>query len=190
MAFFSGFAFWKCGSRKVYAVRLSSSTRAKRTAKSKAKAALSSVFDVSDDSEEDFMIPSKKSRGEIEIVRSDIAEIKSLVTDILQINQILPLPLGVIKMIKDAFMCKICHETPMKPPIIATKCCSSLLGCEVCVNTWYDGAQGLTKKCPHCNEARGYAFTHQFKGLDDFLSGIGQLMTNENSHQDNNDDEQ
>ena len=57
----------------------------------------------------------------------------------------------------------------MKPPIIATKYCRSLLGCEECVIIWYNGVHGLGKKCLHCNEPRGYAFTFQFKGLDDFI---------------------
>ena len=47
-----------------------------------------------------IMIPSKKPRGGIKIVRSDIRETKSMVSDLLQVNQILSLPLGVT----DAFM--------------------------------------------------------------------------------------
>lgn len=45
-----------------------------------------------------------------------------------------------------------------------------------CVNTWYDSVNGLTKKCSHCNEARGYAFTFQFKGLDDVLTGMRKVL--------------
>lgn len=66
--------------------------------------------------------------------------------------------------------------TPMKPPIIATKCCSSLLGCDECVNSWYDSVNGLSKKSPHCNEPRGYAFTSLSKGLDDFLTGMRKVL--------------
>lgn len=180
MSFISGLAFWKCGSRKLYAARFSNNTRmpSKRAAKSKRKATYTSCFEVSDDSDEDFT--SKNPRGfnqrDIQFVNSEISEIKSMVSDILQVNQILSLPLGVVKLLRDAFMCKICHVTPMKPPVIATRCCSSLLGCEVCVNTWYDGAEGLSKKCPYCNEPRGYAFTFQFKGMDEFLVGVRDLV--------------
>lgn len=149
MSFISGLAFWKCGSRKLYAARFSNNTRvpSKRAAKSKRKATYTSCFEVSDDSDEDFT--SKKPRGfnqrDIQFVNSEISEIKSMVSDILQVNQILSLPLGVVKLLRDAFMCKICHVTPMKPPVIATRCCSSLLGCEVCVNTWYDGLKVLVR---------------------------------------------
>lgn len=63
MFYFAGLAFWKCGSRKLYAVRVISNSRAslKRSAKSKAKANCISYYDISDDSDEDF-IP-KRSRG-------------------------------------------------------------------------------------------------------------------------------
>lgn len=57
--------------------------------------------------------------------------------------------------------------TPMKPPIIATKCCSSLLGCDECVNSWYDSVNGLSKKSPH---------TSVSKGLDDFLTGMRKVL--------------
>lgn len=99
-----------------------------------------------------------------------------MVSDRLKVNQTLSLPLGVVKLLRAAFICKICHATPMTPPVIATKCCNTLLGCEECVNAWFDGADGLSKKCPHCNEPRGYASTFQFKGIDQFLVGVRALI--------------
>ena len=106
------------------------------------------------------------------MVNSQISEVKSMVCDILKVNQTLSLPLGVVKLLRDAFICKICHATPMMPPVIATKCCNTLLGCEECVNAWFDGADGLSMKCPLCNEPRGNASTFQFKGIDEFLVGV------------------
>ena len=38
-----------------------------------------------------------------------------MVIDIKQVNQILSLPIGVVKLLRDAFICKICHVAPMKP---------------------------------------------------------------------------
>ena len=99
-----------------------------------------------------------------------------MVSDIMQVNQVLSLPIEVVKLLWDAFMCKICHVTPMKPTLIATKCCSSLLGCEECFNAWYEGVDRLSKKCPYCNEPRGYAFTFQFKGMGEFLVGVRDLL--------------
>ena len=138
-------------------------------------------MDITDDSDEEF-IPKKRrdcKNGDYPLVISGITEIKSMVSDILQVNEMMSLPIGVVKLVRDAFMCKICRVTPMDPPIIATKCCNSLIGCEVCVNAWYDGADGLSKKCPHCNEPRGYANTFQFKGMDEFLAGMRNLIRHE-----------
>ena len=100
MLYFAGLAFWKCGSRKIYAVRVISNTRAplKRSAKSKAKANCTSYYDISDNSDEEFT--PKRSRGvnhgDIrQMVNSQISEVKAMVYDILKVNQTLSLPLGV-----------------------------------------------------------------------------------------------
>ena len=92
-----------------------------------------------------------------------------MVIDIMQVNQILSLPIGVVKLLRDAFICKIYHVAPMKPLLIATKFFRSLFGCKECTNAWYEGVDGLSKKCLYCNEPKGYAFTFQFKGMDEFF---------------------
>ena len=92
-----------------------------------------------------------------------------MVIDIMPVNEILSLPIGVVKLLRDAFICKIYHVAPMKPLLIATKFFRSLFGCKECTNAWYDGVDGLSKKCLYCNEPKGYAFTFQFKGMDEFF---------------------
>lgn len=147
---------------------------------------ISTPYYISDDSDEDF-IPAKvrpSNKADLEKLKSEVGEIKSMVRDILQVNQIIALPIGVVKIIKDAFMCKICHITPMKPPVIATTCFNGLLGCEKCVNRWFAGSDSLSKKCPFCNEPRGYASTFQFKGLDEFLVGVQEILKTEGNHTD------
>ena len=62
LCFFVGLSFWNCGSRKIYAVRVTTHVPLKRPAKSKAKASYSSCYDISDDSDEDFT--PKKTRGD------------------------------------------------------------------------------------------------------------------------------
>lgn len=183
---FAGLAFWKCGSRKIYAARVINNTRAslKRLAKSKARGTSTSCYDISDDSDEDFTPKKNRSDNheEIQNVSYQINEVKSMVNDILKVNQILSLPIGVVKLLRDAFKCKICLSTPINPPVIAAKCCSSMIGCEECVNHWYDGPEGLSKKCPHCNKPRGYASTFQFKGINEFLVGVkGLIKSDENN---------
>ena len=50
-----------------------------------------------------------------------------MVIDIMQVNQILSLPIGVVKLLRDAFICKICHVAPMKPLLIATNALGACL---------------------------------------------------------------
>ena len=123
----------------------------KRSVKAKATYLSQAASDISDGSDDDFV--SKKSNKKFKateteqdfhLMKRDISDVKYMVTEMLEVNKSLPLSLGITKLVKDAFQCKICHETPMKPAIIATKCCSSLLGCKECVNIRYDGAHGLS----------------------------------------------
>ena len=60
-------------------------------------------------------------------MKDEISIVKHMVTEMLEANKSLPLPLGITDGVKDAFQCKICHETPIKQAIIKTKYCSSLL---------------------------------------------------------------
>ena len=140
---FKGLSFWKCGSRKIFALIRDENVRVptKRSAKAKATYLSQAASDISDGSDEDFV--SKKSNKkfrttetdhDFHLIKRDISDVKYMVTEMLEVNKSLPLSLGITKLVKDAFQCKICHETPMKRAIIATKCCSSLLGCEECVN--------------------------------------------------------
>ena len=76
----------------------------------------------------------------------------------------------------DAFMCKICHNLPMKPPLIYMKCCKAILGCELCVNKWYSGDEALTKVSPLCRNARGYNETAQILSFDDFIGDVEVLL--------------
>ena len=114
----------------------------KRSAKSKAKAKFSSCLEMSDDGDEVYTCISKKPRdlNQDDIQIAQISDIKSMAGDILQVNHILSLPLGVVELVRDAFMCNICHNTPMKPQVISTKCCNSMLGCR---NVLISGTMGL-----------------------------------------------
>ena len=140
--------FWKCRGRRIYAFRVNSNILAslKRSAKLNAKAISSSYYDVSNDSHED---PTpKRSRGvnhgDMQIVNSQINGVKSMVCDILKSC---PCRLiGVVKVLRDIFMCKICHAMPMKAPVNATNCCNTLLDCKECVMTWFDGADVSTRQ--------------------------------------------
>ena len=95
---------------------------------------------------------------------------------LIEVNKFLSLPPSVVKLVCDAFKCKVCLKAPINPPVIATRCCNVLLGCSHCINTWYSGDEALNKTCPNCREPRGYPQTFQFKGIDDFLTGFSNIL--------------
>ena len=88
-----------------------------------------------------------------------------------------PVPAGLRILLQDSLKCKICHITPLQPPIIFAKCCKSILGYERCVDEWYaDG--GLSKNCPGCRGPRGLAETVRLHGLDDLVKGLHLVKNN------------
>ena len=108
--FISGLKFWKCASRKLYAVARKHELRTNSRSYNS--------MDITDDSDEEF-IPQKRrdcKNGYNPLVISGKTEIKSMVSDILQVNEMMSLRIGVVKLVRDAFMCKICRVTPMDPP--------------------------------------------------------------------------
>ena len=117
----------------------------------------------------------------VDSVSSRLDLSNNMLKEITTVSSALPLPIKVIKLVNDAFKFKICLKLPMHPPIIGTRCCNTLLGCADCINNWYSGDEGLSKTCPNCREARGYAQTFQFKGIDEFLEGFRTILYNENS---------
>ena len=54
-----------------------------------------------------------------------------------------------------------------------------ILGCQLCVDTWYRGAEGKMKKCPICRNERAYPETAMLKGFDEFLQAIAPILGKE-----------
>ena len=54
---------------------------------------------------------------------------KEAIKDILHLNEKSKLSMGLQWLIRDTF--QICLAIPIKPPIIMSKCCKSVIGCEV-----------------------------------------------------------
>ena len=49
------------------------------------------------------------------------------------------LPPGLHTLLHDTLKCNICQSSPIRPPVMFTRCCKSILGCERCVDSWYSG---------------------------------------------------
>ena len=169
--FNQGLGFWKCPRRKYYAVLrkdLSSDPSSNNV--------------IISDSEDDFEPRKKRARKDdkpLQIIQQDISEIKEQITDFMSLSTDLKIPLALRRIVRDTFKCRICHRVPIKPPLIITKCCKTILGCEVCVNSWFSGTDALTKNCPTCRTDRGYNETMLLRGLDDFLAQIRSVIQTE-----------
>ena len=106
----------------------------------------------------------------------EMRDLKKVVTDSFTLTKECKIPLPLLRMMRDSFKCKICHNIPCKPPLIVSRCCKIIIGCESCINSWYSGPEALTKSCPCCRHERGYNETMTLRGLDDFLVHMQQLI--------------
>lgn len=169
---FLGLKFWRCPSRKVYAIPVIPSKR--------------KLVDSSDDSDVGGSTSEKKFskqlkelnmlKGAVTNVQEELSECHNILKEVVEISKPIPIPLPLMKLTKDAFKCSVCLSFPITPPVIATTCCETIIGCSKCINNWYSGDDGLDKSCPKCRGQRGYAHTFQLKGIDDFLVGIKKML--------------
>ena len=146
------------------------------------------VIRVDSDSDHEIQVP-KKMREER--LLKEIKEMRSDLSAILSVSKGMKLPPGLFKQLSDTFKCHICHSTPMKLPVIFTRCCKRILGCEECVDTWFGGGQG-GKTCPLCRADRAYTETCRLNGLDGFISTIRPLLAtdeDESGEPDSNSDD-
>ena len=114
----------------------------------------------------------------LENINKSISDLKQDVSQILQVNKEMNVPLGLYKALSDVLKCKICHSIPMKPLLIYMRCCKSIVGCEECINMWYNGEDALTKPCPLCRQDQGYNETLRILGFDDFSATAAKIFTN------------
>lgn len=131
-----------------------------------------------------YKLNSRKVEASLEQIQStlgdtadDTVAIKEMLSKVLTLATDSNLPIALKVLLQDTFKCAICTGVPIKPPVIATKCCRSILGCEACVNGWFSGDDACTKMCPKCRGERGLAETMRLHGLDDFLLEIQKIFS-------------
>lgn len=133
-------------------------------------------MDHSSDDESDASSTTRHKKPKlIESIALDVATIRDTVTDMMTLTPNRNLPLGLKRVVHDSFKCYICHAVPIKPPLIITKCCKNMLGCQECVNTWYAGPDAMLKTCPICRTERGCNETMVLHGLTEFLESIKRI---------------
>ena len=128
-----------------------------------------------DDVERDQPCRKKSKSGEktLERICDELASIRDMVTDMMTLTS--DLPIGLRRVLHDTFKRQICHGVPVKPPMIVTKCCKNILGCQACVDTWYSGTEAMAKTCPICRAKRGCNETMVLRGLTEFIESIGNI---------------
>lgn len=157
---FVGIKFWKVGSRKLFAVReKGKGKKRKRT----------SDQDSEDEKASDIRIMKK-----LDIIGAKIS-------DIFEVNKHLPLPLGFASILYETFKCSICLVSPISPPAIFGRCCKRIVGCQKCIDEWYQGEDRMSKRCPLCQGDRGFADSMILLGIEDFLTAVANLTSSNSS---------
>ena len=113
------------------------------------------------------------------MILSEVGGIKEALGEMMTLSADSSIPMGLKRILRETFKCRVCHNVPINPPVIVTKCCKTILGCESCINSWYSGEDALTKTCPSCRAARGYNETMLLRGLDDFWIQVRKAIQTE-----------
>ena len=106
-----------------------------------------------------------------------VQDVKKKVDMIFNLTATTRIPIALHRLLMEGFRCKICREY-IKPPVIASKCCEQILGCDSCIKTWYQD-NTIMKNCPGCNKERGFANTMKLHGLDELLDGTKEIIDDE-----------
>ena len=162
-----GIQFWKVPSRKLFAVDEANLPRQMLplTAPESSRKRSAPQPTISD-LEDDICRVDRK----MDAMAMEFSELKRQLQDLFKVTGT-SVPPALRLLFDQAFKCKICLDTSV-PPIIVTKCCRSILGCQSCVDQWYAGDDGLSKSCPNCRADRGYAETFRLLGVDELVNGI------------------
>ena len=131
------------------------------------------------------VVPSRRKRSASPCpvspeILSEIKNVKEQVAKIFKVSSRRQIPMGLLNAAEESFSCTICKVCPPKPPLICCRSCSSVVGCESCVNRWYGSGQAaLTKTCPKCRQDRGFANTFELKGVSPFLQELDKFVNDE-----------
>ena len=181
-----GISFWKCPRRKLYAVTFSDIQECNGGPNRSTRSSFIDTSDSSDDDQDrsrDEPIK-KKRRCEDKMLQrlgDEVASIRDIMADMMSLTADTHIPIGLRRVLRDTFKCHICHSVPVRPPVIVTKCCRNILGCQVCVDTWYSGPEAMTRTCPMCRAERGCNETMVLRGLTDFMESVRKMCGNEDN---------
>ncbi len=131
---------------------------------------------VSSTSSEDSDDSPPKTKAKTDIIAKsigkDVKELKDSLMSLFAIQKNMKVPVALRRVVCESFNCTICQGI-ITPPAIFSRCCRNLIGCEECVDKWFEDR---TRTCPHCRQERGLSEIHPVKGLDEFLRAMKTLF--------------
>ena len=114
-------------------------------------------------------------------VMLEVKSLHSTIQSMLKLTRMAKLPIGLSILLQDTFICKICLSSPIEPPLMISKCCKLILGCQRCIDKLFEGDAGRRKACPLCKQERAFTETSQLHGIDNLLNGIKPLISQEDT---------
>ena len=168
------------GSRKLFAVETS---------------AVEHHRDAENDEDSDMLMPLPKRKrpneSSLEVKIDEInEEIKSMKKEIQKFHNLAfrhKFSASLLSELEESFSCLICKRAPARKPLLGCIECSSVIGCQTCVNEWYSGANSLNKKCPKCRVERGLSKSIILRGFDGLLTQIKNLRESSSSESEESD---
>jgi len=145
-------SFWKAPNRKVYAV-----TQANLDALDEP---------ASDDSGDDELTPRAAKRLKKEI-NDDFKKIKEELVTFMS-----SLPNSIMDQLTGLLKCCICQVVPVRPPLVISRCCKSIIGCEQCVQQLVQEGSNDCLLC-RCSEFE----VMKLNGFDGLISAMDNTIT-------------
>ena len=174
--------FWKSGSRKFYAIKRSLTPAEKGKGRKRPQIVVESSTSESDDFQPTPHTTSLKKKkasspaAATSEIKEELGAIRQDLRCLFEIDSRMKVPVALYRQLCGTFKCVVCHSAPIEPPVIFGRCCKAILGCQSCIDTWFQGEEGMTKQCPRCGSERALPETMHIHGLDDFLRAIKPLL--------------
>ena len=171
-----GLQFWKCGSRKFFAILKdeiddgNGRNKRRKVSTDTSDHALQSIAE------------------EIVSVKTEIQAARAEVKEIIKIKNASDIPISLQQALNESLKCKICMGIS-KPPVIFGKCCQQLLGCQSCVDKWFGGTGSFEKTCINYRAERAITQTCLLRGMDTLLTLVNDVLEPESPTTDDEDDE-
>ena len=114
-------------------------------------------------------------KSNIHDILLETQEARAEVKDIIKIKGANDIPIPLQQALTETLKCKICMAIS-KPPVIFGKCCQQLLGCQSCIDQWFEGSNSFEKTCINCRQERAVTQTCHLRGMDSLLTLVSSVL--------------